>query len=39
MSDFGSPQLKCGRSVADLAETLETMPSNIEQEKEFLNRA
>jgi hypothetical protein len=24
---------------ADLAETLETMPSNIEQEKEFLNRA
>ena len=24
---------------ADLAETLETMPSNIEQEKEFPNRA
>jgi hypothetical protein len=24
---------------ADLVETLETMPSNIEQEKEFLNRA
>jgi hypothetical protein len=24
---------------ADLAETLETMPSNIEQEREFLNRA
>jgi len=41
MNDFGSPKLKCQKRMirADLAETLETMPSNIEQEKEFPNRA